>query len=232
MCRFSNCEAYDFGGGIWTEGGELILRDCDFDHCSGRLGGGGIWTVYTSVEATDTIFQETSAQTGGACHIYYGGVAISDCTFMGIEGAALLINSEGYNTDISATTFYGCQSYAIEVLGAHVDLDNVLIADGEDVSIELIEGATANLRCCDIFGNAGGDWVGQFAGQLGINGNISEDPLFCDPMTRDLTLHANSPCAPYTEPNPECDLIGAWQVGCEPTPVSSASWGEIKAIFR
>ena len=90
----------------------------------------------------------------------------------------------------------------------------------------------ATLRCCDIYGNAGGDWIGSIAGQLGLDGNISEDPLFCDPETLDFTLHPDSPCAPFTPPNPECDLIGAWPVGCSPTPMLETTWGAMKALFR
>jgi hypothetical protein len=87
------------------------------------------------------------------------------------------------------------------------------------------------LVCCDIFGNAGGDWMGAIASQYGINGNVSEDPLFCDPENLDFTLHADSPCAPFTPPNPECDLIGAWPVGCGSTPVIATTWGRVKSLF-
>jgi hypothetical protein len=93
-------------------------------------------------------------------------------------------------------------------------------------------GTTAVLTCCDLYGNEGGDWVGPISGQYGIDGNICEDPLFCDPTNMDFTLHADSPCAPFTPPNPECDLIGAWPVGCGPTGVMETTWGAIKAMFQ
>ncbi len=35
-----------------------------------------------------------------------------------------------------------------------------------------------------------------------------------------------------TEPNPECDLMGAWQVGCEDSDIRHATWGSIKAMFH
>ena len=96
------------------------------------------------------------------------------------------------------------------------------------------EGVVGNVTatCCDIYGNAGGDWVGTIAGQLGQDGNICEDPLFCDPENGDFTLHCTSPCAPFTPPNTECDLIGAWPIGCGGTPVVESTWGAIKAMFR
>jgi hypothetical protein len=81
--------------------------------------------------------------------------------------------------------------------------------------------ADITLACCDVFGNAGGDWVECIADQYGINGNICEDPLFCDPEEVDFSLAADSPCAPFTPPNEECDLIGAWPVGCGPMGLPS-----------
>ena len=88
--------------------------------------------------------------------------------------------------------------------------------------------AVPTLSCCDIYGNEGGDWVDRIASQYGINGNISSDPLFCAPEAGDFTLHEGSPCAP----GGECGLIGAWPVGCAPTPTVATTWGAIKALYR
>ena len=93
-------------------------------------------------------------------------------------------------------------------------------------------GYGVTLTCCDLFGNAGGDWVGGIENQYGIDGNICEDPLFCDPENGDYHLQEGSPCAPFTPPNEECDLIGAWPVGCGGTPVQRTTWGSLKATFR
>ncbi len=79
-------------------------------------------------------------------------------------------------------------------------------------------------------GNAGGDWVGCLAGQLGQDGNIDADPLFCDRGSRDFTLDGASPCAPGNAG--ACLQIGAWPVGCGTTAAAPATWGEIKAAFR
>jgi hypothetical protein len=92
------------------------------------------------------------------------------------------------------------------------------------------QGGEATLTCCDIFGNEGGDWVGEIAGQYGINGNISEDPLFCDMANDDFTIQADSPCAP--EHSGGCGLIGLMPVGCPPTAVEQTTWGSVKASFR
>jgi predicted outer membrane repeat protein len=90
----------------------------------------------------------------------------------------------------------------------------------------------ATLSCCDVYGNAGGDWVGCLEDQYGIDGNICEDPLFCSGANPDepYTLRDDSPCAAGN--NPSCGQIGAWGVGCGATPAEPARWGPIKARFR
>ncbi len=85
------------------------------------------------------------------------------------------------------------------------------------------------LTCCDLYGNAGGDWVGCIADQSGVSGNLSADPLFCDRPGDDFTIDAMSPCAPTLRPT--CGLIGALDVGCD-SPVQAKSWGAIKAFYR
>jgi hypothetical protein len=91
----------------------------------------------------------------------------------------------------------------------------------------LLPGALT-LECCDIFGNEGGDYVGSITDLLGVDGNISVDPLFCDASGLDFRLHSDSPCAP----DGECGLIGALPVGCGPTPSEETRWGRIKGLYR
>ena len=76
--------------------------------------------------------------------------------------------------------------------------------------------AMPTLTCCNLFGNEGGDWGDCIADQYGVDGNISADPMLCDPDNGDFRLDVGSPCAPFSPPNEECDLIGAWPVGCLP----------------
>ncbi len=79
----------------------------------------------------------------------------------------------------------------------------------------ILPAINVDLTCYDLYDNAGGDWTGPIAGQLDVNGNISEDRLFCDLPALDLTPQSDSPCAP--DFNPECGLIGAGPVGCGPS---------------
>jgi hypothetical protein len=77
----------------------------------------------------------------------------------------------------------------------------------------LFGSATATMSCCDMYGNTGGDWADFLAPQLGINGNISLDPLFCDAASDDYHLNLASPCLAA------CGQMGAFGPGCgsEPT---------------
>lgn len=99
--------------------------------------------------------------------------------------------------------------------GAVVTIENTIAAFSTAGGGVLCDGASIpSFSCCDIFGNEVGDWIGWIADQYGIDGNICEDPLFCEPSSGDFCLLDTSPCAPFSPPNPECDLIGAWPMGC------------------
>jgi hypothetical protein len=68
----------------------------------------------------------------------------------------------------------------------------------------------------------------EVSGLTITGGNISADPLLSDPEKGDFRLQHDSPCIP----SGDCDLIGAWPVGCGGTPVEKTTWGGLKALFR
>ena len=104
----------------------------------------------------------------------------------------------------------------------HIGLFQTIVAGSTVGSAVVFEaaGGRATLSCCDLWGNAGGDWTSRIASQYGIRGNISADPQFCTPDSVELFVASGSPCAPSA--NPACGLIGAWGVGCEQSPASVA----------
>lgn len=115
--------------------------------------------------------------------------------------------------------------------GASVDVDHTIIAfclQGEAI---FSSDVVPVLNCCDLFGNAGGDWIGDISDQNGQRGNISQDPLFCDPSGDELTLRLGSPCVSCSDSGHPA-LIGAWGVGCGSTPAQETTWGAMKALFR
>jgi hypothetical protein len=84
--------------------------------------------------------------------------------------------------------------------------------------------------CCDLFQNAQGDWTGCREDQLGVEGNISADPLFCAPDEGDFTLRADSPCLPERTSCPR--PMGGHDVGCGVVSVTPDSWGALKARYQ
>jgi hypothetical protein len=134
---------------------------------------------------------------GGGIFIYtydQGAVSVSGCTLVGNlarHGSGIVVYSEAAEIANSIVAF-GVESEAV-------------FCDG---------GGIALLSCTDVYGNEGGDWVGCIADQLGINGNLSADPLFCNPLAGDYTLAETSPCTPAHSPA-GCGLIGALPVGCD-----------------
>jgi hypothetical protein len=105
----------------------------------------------------------------------------------------------------------------VSYYGIELTVKNTIIASSTSGEGIACSGSlnTPVLSCTDIFGNAGGDWVGSIADQYGINGCFAADPRFCDPRVGDLTLAEDSPCAPAHSPA-GCGLIGAGAPAASP----------------
>ena len=61
--------------------------------------------------------------------------------------------------------------------------------------------------------------------QLGVEGNICADPLFCDLASGSVDVHAGSPCeaSPAATWDDACAWIGAGRVGCGPAAGDEAA---------
>lgn len=80
----------------------------------------------------------------------------------------------------------------------------------------------------------GGDWIGCIEEQYGTRGNLCEDPLFCDLAAGNLNLMPESPGAPDSPSSPDCGLIGAFPVGCDPQSIATTgpARGSARLAFR
>ena len=87
------------------------------------------------------------------------------------------------------------------------------------------------LQCSDVFGNAGGDWVGCIAGQELQPGNFAADPLWCDPLQNDFHVRSDSPCLPENRGEDGCGAIGAFGPVCI-TAARPATWTQVKSFYR
>jgi len=228
-CLFTACSAWR-GGGLYVHEYTATLEDCVFYHNTSDKGGAIVARSTYNMSVTNCLFQENYATNycGGAIYFNLTSLAqLTGCTFAGNVsygyGGTICCEENSLPVFVNCTFWGnaadGGPSGVYSGTGSEPVLENTIIAAGlgEGQAVDCYN-ATVTLSCCDVHGNAGGDWVGCIANQLGINGNIALDPLFCDPYGGNFRLRENSPCAPFSPPNPQCDLIGAWPVGCPSAP--------------
>jgi hypothetical protein len=190
---------------------------------------------------TDCVF---AGNTGIAISAGFGCVTCENCTFYDNSNAG----SGVVELNQSGGRFYDCtfsgnsaDSGAIYCWAHELDLrfENTIVAytmEGSGIHCSPgVYSTNLTVTCCDIYGNAGGDWIGYIADLEDTLGNFSECPAFCDAGSGDLHLCDQSPCLPGNHPyGYACETIGAWGEGCScgPTRTESATWGAIKAMYR
>lgn len=157
----------------------------------GQYSGGAIVTDHASPKISNCVFiSNHSEYQGGAIASFYDSASVLGCTFVfnGAQYGASMFFASAVPVVENCNVVYGTQGFPF--------YGNPIV------------------NCCNVFGNAEGDWIGGMADQLGSNGNSSADPLFCDTAALDLHIAENSICAPA---NNDCNqLIGAMPVGCGP----------------
>ena len=161
---------------------------------SATSSGGAMFFDNSSPTVKNCVFTNNSAALGGALFGYRADPRLINCTF----------------ADNSATQGAAAFLYA----SSSAIFANCLIAFNQGGQpVVCMASSEAESSCGNVYGNAGGDWVGGLSGQLGVNGNFSADPLFCNVGIGDVgLLDETSPCMPG---NNDCMvLIGAQGVGC------------------
>jgi hypothetical protein len=198
------------GGGGYSQYCNVTLIRCVFRGNSSDLGGGGIAIMIGTASVTDCTFYGNESHVGGGAFFSEADVSVAGCTFSGNACAP---------DELGGAVF--CQGPS-----GTIALENTILAfstEGTGLSCDTspLDPESVDLACCDVYGNAGDDWVGCIEDQLGANGNIAIDPQFCDAEAGDFTLDRQSPCLPGY--NPTCGLIGAWAIGCPTSGVEGRS---------
>jgi hypothetical protein len=237
-CTVVNCFSSGIGGAVFAMGGgtELILENCTFEGNTAYAIGGALAASVATVTIDGCSVRGNSAGRGGAVALdTCDDDAVTTCLFEGNladdAGGALLVEFGG--PAIANCTFAGNQAAeGIIASGSNGDpvVANCLLAlNAGGGAFACVEGGVIACACCDAWFNTGGDWTGCVAGQLGVDGNISANPLFCEISRSDYSIAADSPCA---ADNNECGtLIGAFDVGCGGVPAREATWGAIKSLY-
>ncbi len=194
-CFFEGNQATQWGGGavdVWTS--QVTISGTTFLNNQAVNAGGGVNLGGSTGEISNCIFDSnTVVEKGGAIRCHYASVSIIGCTLVSNSAA------------LGGGVYCGVESYATveKCIIAYSTLGESMVG---------VEEGFATISCSDFFGNVGGDWVGDFADQLLLDGNFSADPMFCNLSQGILTLDTSSPCA--AEHSGGCDLVGAEGTDC------------------
>lgn len=224
-----------YGGGIACNASTLIITDSEFS--GGRAGdgfGGAMSLANSTISITGSVFANNTAHAISAATSRGGAIYAASCSLT-MSHCTLFANTvETQNTSISRA------GSSIAATASEIFLTNTVVAFGsggqEDGAIAAYLGSNISLVNCDIFGNPGGDYTGLLLPQLGVTGNISADPLFCDGALGRVTLDAASPCLLLAvDKNGEPDYIGARGMDCvesESVPMFIQAEGGVDAGLR
>jgi hypothetical protein len=238
-CIFSDNGAV-FGGAIMLSGpSQPLIRRCTFTGNRAEIDAACIDSKNTSApRIEDCLFAGNTSdhRAGVMLADDYASPVILGCTFYnnhatdtgggasGCGSADPLFRRCTFADNSAATGGAGISCSC----SADALLESCIIAfSSSGPAVTALNQSTVTLSCCDLYGNAGGDWVGAIAEQCGVAGNFSEDPLFCDHAAGDLRVDGESPCLPRNHPQGmECNIIGAWGVGCPGTGVDPQVFSE------
>jgi hypothetical protein len=191
------------------------------------VGGGISLREYARPAIRNNIVRDNRCNSGGGITCYYNaGAVIGENLFLNNSasgrGGGVYVWFPGYQSPpvIRQNTFVGNTAYVGGGVYATSPYDDVMRLFNNIFYRNAATDEGGGMYC------HGGDYpVGDIcsaywentpddkAGECANTDLVFEDPLFCDPDAEDFTLEEGSPCAP--ENNPECGLIGAFDVGCE-----------------
>ena len=206
-CEVSDNVATDVAGGVYVDGsGVMQVSNCDIIRNQAPKAGG---VRLSGARRGSWLLRER--QHGDSGHS--GGVWLQGGF---VNGCTIVKNSAAWGGG-----------------GVHCEagtgsINHCLIAFSENgYGVAAEAGNVPALNCCDVYGNARGDYDSVVGDQTGFSYNISQDPELCGLEHGDYRLHYTSPC---TDVNSPCRIqVGCYDRGCD-TPVREMSWGRVKAL--
>lgn len=211
-CTFDGNTAEEGGAYYSYSQSAYAFRRCVFRNNFASVNGGAVKELYNGDSSFyDCLFVANTAGAGGAFFrddmdddYVWCSTRVHRCTLVGngaFAGGAIA------QTGVTTTPQYGDPS--------GYDVLRTIIAFGTGgAAIAVENGRAPQLECVDIYGNSGGDWTTPIFHMYGANGNIWEDPCFCDVATENYHLCGMSPCLPGAMPFGCDELIGAYDQGC------------------
>lgn len=174
-------------------------------------GGGGILTYLGNANIANNLIYSNSAAVGGGALMISGSQLINN---------TLVGNASGGGGNIYVTSDSSGQCFVTDNIIANATNGGGIYIDPSDV----ISQVTFN----DVWNNAGGDYYAT-PSRTGLNGNISQDPLFVDSANNDYHLQDVSPCINAGDTNfqpsaGELDFYGAPRVYAKRVDIGAAEY--------
>jgi len=241
-CRFLSApEMPGCGGAIYVEGlapgGSVRLERCILEQNRAEAGGAA-FVYHGGASWQDCTIRDNLATDGagvycGFCNTF-GEVDFTGCLFSGngypepsVGGYGSGVYYSHSSGTITSCTLVDNRAWLgggiLVSTNAEVLVHRTIIAFSPEGQGLALHNGVVQVGYCDIFGNAGGDWVSAIEDLQGFDCNFSADPLFCEAGAGDFTLQGNSPCLSANSAG--CGLIGALPLGCQMT--SAADDGAI-----
>ncbi|UCD62524.1 MAG: hypothetical protein JSW34_07070, partial [Candidatus Zixiibacteriota bacterium] len=175
--------------------------------CEGTVDALHIGFNFSSTDESGTVIDGFTVRNGYSAQgsgvlLKSASPTIKNCVFINNIGT---VSGGAVRLKASSARFVNCTfvrssapvgAAVLMIATSRPEFENCIIASstgGEVVTCsDTYSGAT--FTCSDLFGNEGGNWVGCLTDQANDNGNMSMDPMFCDPDAGDFGLQGDSPC--------------------------------------
>ena len=184
------------GGGLYADGSTVILDMVEVDGNSAHSGGGLQFSICPDVQLFGVVATNNTAM------LFGGNVYLSSCVGATLENVTIADNS---------CPAGGAGLYSISTPTTVSNTISAFNDGGTGTANGMHFSGAATLSCNDVYGNTGSNY-GGVADPTGSDGNISLDPLFCNPAELDYRVDSNGPCAPDNSGG--CGLIGALEASC------------------
>ncbi|UCF06124.1 MAG: PD40 domain-containing protein [bacterium] len=200
-CQITNNYAEGYGCGVGlqyehetpldTTYQQPLFVNCIIRNNTSSGTGSGSAVGLTECHAPQFLSCEISSNTGNDYGVIYGSYAaarLSHCTISDNDGDDVLY-------------FWGTSGIG----SSPIKVDNCIISFNDGPAMALDDKYDVNYSCF---------WENDHSDTAWVNrgeGNINEDPAFCDRSNDDYELYCFSPCAPV---NSEAGQIGMYGVGC------------------